>query len=290
MKLHRWSIARGRVLGPAPFFVAGIVNVTPDSFYDGGKCFDPDLAVAHGRLLTGQGADILDVGGESTRPFSEAVDLESELQRVIPVVTALAKLESEDPAGRERGGPVVSVDTTKAEVARQALETGALIVNDVSACRFDAALADVLVQHQPGYVLMHSQGRPREMQREPKYSDVVSELLSFFEERLHFLTRAGLQESRIVLDPGIGFGKLLEHNLTILRDIDRFGIFGLPVYIGLSNKSLFGGLLGLDVGQRTGATQVATALLGAKGVAVHRVHEVAAARQALTLAQAMTQA
>jgi dihydropteroate synthase len=182
------------------------------------------------------------------------------------------------------------VDTNKAEVARHCLDAGASIINDVSACRFDPSLLDVLVDRQPGYVLMHSQGLPREMQIEPKYDDVVSEILAFFEERLHFLTESGLEESRIVLDPGIGFGKTLEHNMTILRDIDRFGMFGLPVYIGLSNKSLFGGLLGLEVGQRAGATQAATALLGYRGVAVHRVHEVAAARHALTLAQAMTQA
>ncbi|MGE4293186.1 MAG: dihydropteroate synthase [Desulfovibrio sp.] len=290
MKSYQWTIARGRVLGPAPFFVAGIVNVTPDSFFDGGKCYDPALALEHGRMLAAEGADILDVGGESTRPYSELVSLDQELARVLPVVRGLAGLDWGVPSGSGLWPPVVSVDTNKAEVARRALEAGAAIINDVSACRFDPGLLDVLVEHQPGYVLMHSLGLPREMQVEPKYNDVVAEILAFFEERLHALTSAGLAESRIVLDPGIGFGKTLEHNLTILRDIDRFGIFGLPVYIGLSNKSLFGGLLGLEVGQRAGVTQAATALLGARGVAVHRVHQVAAARQALTLAQAMTQA
>ncbi|WP_022661588.1 dihydropteroate synthase [Paucidesulfovibrio longus] len=290
MKLQQWTIARGRVLGPAPFFVAGIVNVTPDSFYDGGKCFDPAMAVAHGRSLALEGADILDVGGESTRPFSELVSLDEELSRVVPVVEALAAHDWSQLPRVGGEAPVVSVDTNKAEVARRCLDAGASIINDVSACRFDPSLLDVLVDRQPGYVLMHSLGLPREMQIEPRYDDVVSEILAFFEERLHFLTKAGLSESRIVLDPGIGFGKTLEHNMSILRDIDRFGMFGLPVYIGLSNKSLFGGLLGLEVGQRAGATQAATALLGYRGVAVHRVHEVAAARHALTLAQAMTQA
>lgn len=289
MKLHQWTISRGRVLGPAPFFLAGIVNVTPDSFYDGGKCFDSSLAVAHARKLAEEGAQILDIGGESTRPFSDSVSEADELNRVVPVVEALVNFSGMH-FDNAQITPVISVDTTKAKVALRALEAGAGIINDVSACRFDPALVDVLVDHQPGYVLMHSLGSPKEMQQAPKYDDVVSEILAFFEERLTFLTKAGLDASRIVLDPGIGFGKLLEHNLTILRDIDRFGIFGLPIYIGLSNKSLFGGLLGLDVEQRSGATQVATALLGTKGVAIHRVHDVAAARQALTLAQAMMQA
>lgn len=281
-----WKIARGRVLGPAPFFVAGIVNVTPDSFYDGGEHQDAATALAYARTLLAQGADMLDVGGESTRPFSELVTLEQELARVLPVVEALSR----DEAFRDPEPPVISVDTNKAEVARRTLEAGASIVNDVSACRFDPALADVLAAYKPGYVLMHAQGLPREMQREPKYDDVVSDLLAFFEERLQYLTRAGLPESRIVLDPGIGFGKSREHNFAILKNIDRFMVFGLPIYMGLSNKSLFGDLLGLDVTRRTAATQVATALLWTRGVAVHRVHDVAAARQALILAQAMTQA
>ncbi|MDD4952443.1 MAG: dihydropteroate synthase [Desulfovibrionaceae bacterium] len=267
----------GGVLGPAPFFVAGIVNVTPDSFYDRGRHPDPERAVAHALDLAAQGADILDVGGESTRPFAAEVDAAEEAGRVIPVITALAR---EFGPGR---GPVLSVDTYKAPVAAQALEAGARIVNDVSACAFDPGLIEVLAQYRPGYVLMHSQGRPGEMQKAPRYRDVVSEVLSFFEDRLAVLVRAGLPEARIVLDPGIGFGKLLEHNLELLKNVERFMALGRPLYLGLSNKSLWGGLLGLEVHERSGVTQAATALMAARGVAVHRVHEVDAARQALTV-------
>ncbi|MEF2146125.1 MAG: dihydropteroate synthase [Desulfovibrionaceae bacterium] len=286
MQQHAWKIGRGKVLGPAPFFIAGVVNVTPDSFYDGGKCAATEDAVRHGRVLAGQGAHILDIGGESTRPFAEPVSEAEELRRVIPVVRELAK-NVDGGLSIDDSGPVVSVDTTKAEVARQALQAGALIVNDVSACRFDPALLDVLVEYQPGYVLMHTQGGPRNMQRDPKYADVVSEVSAFFEEQLGLLTEAGLKESRIVLDPGIGFGKTLEHNLAILQHIDRFRAFGLPVYVGLSNKSLWGGLLGLGVDSRQEATVVATALMAAKGVAIHRVHDVSAADQALKIVQAI---
>ncbi|WP_078716647.1 dihydropteroate synthase [Paucidesulfovibrio gracilis] len=279
---HQWTIARGRVLGPAPFFVAGIVNVTPDSFYDGGEWDDPAVAVRHAQSLAAQGADILDIGGESTRPGAELVEAEAELQRVLPVVRAL-----KSGADSDSSGPVISVDTNKAEVARQVLKAGADIINDVSACRFDPALVDVLAEYQPGYVLMHSSGLPRDMQKRPQYQDIVSELLSFFEGRLKALQQAGLDESRIVLDPGIGFGKTLEHNLTLLRQMQRFCELGFPVYVGLSNKSMFGDLLGLSVRERGEATRVATALLATRGVAVHRVHEVALARNALTLATAM---
>jgi dihydropteroate synthase len=286
---HQWTIGRGRVLGPAPFLLAGIVNVTPDSFYDGGRWRDCNAAVEHASELACQGAHILDLGGESTRPGSELVGEEEELRRVLPVVQALIR-EGIAHAGAEADGPVVSVDTNKAPVARAVLEAGAAIINDVSAFRFDPGLLDVLVQYQPGYVLMHSAGLPKEMQRQPQYKDVVSNLLTFFEERLNILARAGLDSSRIVLDPGIGFGKTLEHNLDILRHIDRFKIFGLPIYMGLSNKSMFGDLLGLPVDQRGAATQVATALLGVRQVAIHRVHDVCGASNALTLAKAMTQA
>lgn len=269
-----WNIARGGALGPAPFLIAGIVNVTPDSFYDGGKYDTVASGIKHGRELARQGADILDVGGESTRPYADKVSLEQELDRVIPVVTTLA---------HEKVAQAVSVDTYKAQVAARALDAGADIVNDVSAFRFDPELLDVLGQYKPGYVLMHSLGRPEEMQDDPRYASVVDDILAFFEERLVMLDKAGLPGDNIVLDPGIGFGKLLEHNLEILRNIERFMELGLPLYMGLSNKSLWQHLLGLEVGQRRNATQVATALLAARGVPIHRVHEVELARQSLTI-------
>ncbi|MBU1039716.1 MAG: dihydropteroate synthase [Proteobacteria bacterium] len=281
---NTWHVSGGRVLGPAPFLVAGIVNVTPDSFFDGGRFLDPQAALAQGRELVQAGAHILDVGGESTRPGAAPVTEADELARVVPVIEALAGLS--DPDKGE--SPTLSVDTYKARVAVAALGAGAFIVNDISACRFDPELLDVLAQHKPGYVLMHSLGRPGTMQQDPRYTDVVGEIMDFFEQRLSALTKAGLPEASIVLDPGIGFGKLLEHNLAILRGLERFGALGRPLFVGLSNKSLWGQLLGLAPGQRQNATAVATGLLVARGVLVHRVHEVASAHQAGVIATAIT--
>jgi dihydropteroate synthase len=259
------------VLGPAPFFIAGIVNVTPDSFYDGGQNFDTHKAVEHGRLLGAQGADILDVGGESTRPFADPVSLDDELARVVPVIRELSR------------DYIVSVDTVKSEVARCAVEAGAAIVNDVSAFAQDPALLEVVADLKPGYVLMHSQGTPEEMQLSPSYDNVLDDILSFFEKSLEKLIKSGLPENHIVIDPGIGFGKTLEHNLEILRRIDRFVDLGFPVYMGLSNKSLWGKLLGLEPDERQNATQAATAVLAARGVPIHRVHEVALTSQTLKI-------
>lgn len=277
-----WQVMGGRVLGPAPFLVAGILNVTPDSFYDGGAHDLPEQAAAHAARLLTEGADMLDVGGESTRPGARPVDAAEELARVMPAIRATLALR--DVHGRQ---PAVSVDTYKAEVAARALEAGAVIVNDVSACRFDEGLVDVLAQHKPGYVLMHSLGRPADMQKAPAYDDVMEDILAFFEERLNHLVRRGLPEACIVLDPGIGFGKALAHNLDILRKVERFLTLGRPVYMGLSNKSLWQKLLDLGPTERQTATAVATALTWAKGARIHRVHEVALARQSLRIAEAI---
>jgi len=301
-----WTIKGGGVLGPAPFLLAGIVNITPDSFYDGGAHDTFASAVAHARSLTAEGADMLDLGGESTRPGAPEVTEAEELARVVPVLRELAAdsgggadsrlspadqpdATPEDPALHAPvTPPVLAVDTYKARVAAAALEAGARVINDISACLFEPELLDVVAQYKPGYVLMHSQGRPGTMQRDPRYGNVVDEILLFFEERLHALTAAGVPEANIVLDPGIGFGKLLQHNLDILRGVERFGKLGRPVYMGLSNKTVWGMLLGLGPKERQNATAVATALLAARGVLVHRVHEVALARQAALVAQAIT--
>ncbi|WP_027722614.1 dihydropteroate synthase [Maridesulfovibrio zosterae] len=272
-KDYSWTIKGGRVLGPAPFFIAGIVNVTPDSFYDGGKNFDYQQAVAHGVELARQGAHILDVGGESTRPFADPVSVKDELERVIPVVRELSSKY------------VVSVDTVKSEVARAALENGAGIINDVSAFAQDPALLEVIGDSKPGYVLMHSQGTPEKMQLSPHYDNIIEEILTFFKKSLEKLVKSGLPERNIVVDPGIGFGKSLEHNLDILRNIDKIMDLGFPVYMGLSNKSLWGKLLGLKPDERQNATQAATAVLAAKGVPIHRVHEVALTSQTLKIVQ-----
>lgn len=273
-----WRLGRGRVLDCRNALVVGIVNVTPDSFYDGGRHPDTATAVAHGVRLAGEGADMLDVGGESTRPGAPELPLADEVARVVPVVRELAAALP---------GVPLSVDTYKADCAAAALEAGAVVINDISACAFDPALVDVLVAEKPGYVLMHGQGRPETMQHDPRYDDVVEDILAFFEDRLTGLVRAGLPEDRVVLDPGIGFGKRVEHNVAILRHLDRFLVLGRPLYLGLSNKALFGALLDLPVGERGAATAVASALAAGRGARIHRVHDVAGVRQALRLAASL---
>ncbi len=273
-----WKLYGGREITPAPFLIVGILNVTPDSFFDGGMYNSYDKALEHAGKMLEDGAHILDVGGESTRPFSRRVGEREEKSRVIPVIRAIKE---------KYPGAVISVDTYKGTVARDALNAGALIVNDVSGFRFDPSLLEVLSEFRPGYVLMHSLGRPEDMQRDPKYEDVVDEIMSFFEERMKILVDAGLEESNIVLDPGIGFGKLLEHNLEILKNIDKFYSLGRPIFMGLSNKSLWEKLLGVKVGEREYATQVATALLARRGVLIHRVHNVKLTFDTLKIVEAI---
>lgn len=273
-----WRLGGGRTLDCRRDRVVGIVNATPDSFYDGGRHGDVAAAVSHGLRLAGEGADMLDVGGESTRPGAAPVTDAEEIGRVVPVIAELARRLPDMP---------LAVDTYRAGCAAAALAAGACAVNDVSGLAFDPALLEVVAQRKPGYVLMHSKGRPDVMQRDPRYGDVVGEILAYFEQGLTRLIRAGLPEDHVVLDPGIGFGKLPVHNLEILRHLGRFTALGRPVYLGLSNKSLFGALLGLPVGERTLATAVASALCAGRGARLHRVHDVAAVKQALGLAAAL---
>src|SRR3954451_8833506 len=210
----------------------GVVNVTPDSFSDGGIHLDPDVAVAAARRMVEDGAAIVDVGGESTRPGSAGVSVEEELQRVVPVLDRL-------------GGEVpLSIDTSKASVARAALERGAILVNDVTALRSDPEVADVVAASGAYLCLMHMQGEPRTMQADPRYDDVVSEVAAFLEERLVFAVAAGIAEERICLDPGFGFGKTVEHTLALLRGIPVLAGLGRPLLVGLSRKSALGRLLG----------------------------------------------
>lgn len=270
-----WEMSGGRTLGPAPFFVVGILNVTPDSFYDGGRSAATAEAVSNGLALLDHGADILDIGGESTRPFSDPVSEDEELDRVVPVVREILA---------RRPDAVLSIDTTKARVALQCLQAGARIINDVSALQWDAALGAVVAEYGAGYVLMHSLGTPKTMQVEPVYDDVIDEIRRFFEEHLKRLERLGISLSQVTLDPGIGFGKTLRHNLDILHRIDVFHEFGLPLFMGLSNKSLWKGLLGRDGQERNAATLAATVALYGQGVRIHRVHEVRETRDALTVA------
>lgn len=272
-----WHAKGGRRLTPPRAFgVMGIVNITPDSFFDGGIHADAPHALAHARLLLDQGADILDLGAESSRPGATELTSSQELSRLLPVLLCVR---------RQAPGATISVDTYHADTAAAALEVGADIVNDISACSFDPGLLDVLIQYKPGYVLMHGRGRPATMQDAPRYADIRREVIAFFEREMARLVRAGLPENRIVLDPGIGFGKTLEHNLALLQHPEDWKGFGRPVLMALSMKSVFGGLLGLPPAARALPTAVATALLWAKGVFWHRVHHVAEALQSLQLAQ-----
>lgn len=273
-----WYVKGGRALKtPSPFGVMGIVNLTPDSFYDGGVHHMPPAGLEHALILLEQGADILDLGAESSRPGAAELPPDEEIQRLAPVLMGLR---------HQAPWATVSVDTYHAATAAAVLEQGAVIINDISACAFDPALLDVLVQYKPGYVLMHSQGRPQTMQHNPRYEDVRREVREFFERNLARLVRAGLPEDRIVLDPGIGFGKTLAHNLELLAHPEDWLGFGRPVLMALSMKSVFGGLLSLPPARRGAATVAATALLRARGIFWHRVHHVADARQALAVATA----
>jgi dihydropteroate synthase len=254
----------------------GVINVTPDSFSDGGRFLDADAAVAHGRRLAAEGADILDVGGESTRPGSQPVEEGEELRRVVPVVEALAD-----------GNARISIDTTKSAVARAAIDAGATILNDVSAFRFDPALAGLVADANVDCCLMHMLGEPRTMQDDPRYDDVVSDVKSFLEERVAFAVAQGVHEDRIWLDPGIGFGKTVEHNLELLRRLDEIVAIGRPVVIGTSRKSFLGKLVGgRDAGDRLPGTIATNVLALERGATVFRVHDVAQNADALHVAAA----
>jgi dihydropteroate synthase len=256
----------------------GVVNVTPDSFSDGGVNFDPDDAVASARRMLDEGAAIVDVGGESTRPGAEGVTVDEELRRVVPVLEQL-------------DGLPVSIDTSKAEVARRALELGAELVNDVTALRGDPRLAEVVAGSDAYLCLMHMQGEPRTMQADPRYDDVVSEVAAFLEERLRAAVEAGIAEERICVDPGIGFGKTVEHNFELIRRLDELTALGRPVVVGFSRKSSLGKLLG-DPDATTGSVAASVGAAVAayeRGATILRVHDVrehvealAAARAALT--------
>ncbi len=256
----------------------GVVNVTPDSFSDGGEFLDPDAAVAHGAQLAADGAAILDIGGESTRPGAEPVSEEEELRRTIPVVEGLAA---------ENSGWEISIDTTKSAVAEAALEAGAALVNDVSALRFDPAMAGLIADRNAGCCLMHMLGEPRTMQSDPRYDDVVSEVKSFLEERLAFAVAEGIAEDRVWLDPGIGFGKTAQHNLELLRRLDELVAIGRPVVVGTSRKSFLGKLAGgRDESERLPGTIATNVLALERGARIFRVHDVAQNRDALVIAAA----
>jgi dihydropteroate synthase len=254
----------------------GVVNVTPDSFSDGGLFLDPEAAIAHGRELAAAGAEILDVGGESTRPGAKAVAEEEELRRVVPVVEGLADT-----------GAQISVDTSKASVAKAALDAGAEIVNDVTALRGDPEMAALCAERGATVVLMHMLGGPRTMQDDPRYDDVVAEVGGFLAERLEVATAAGIAEERVWLDPGIGFGKTAAHNMELLRRLGELRELGRPLVVGTSRKSFIGRVDGSAADERLGGTIASSVIAAAEGADVLRVHDVAEMRQALTVAAAI---
>lgn len=266
----------GRV--SADFTLMGVVNVTPDSFSDGGLFLRPGRAVVHARALVEEGAEILDIGGESTRPGAEPVEAEEELARVLPVLEALAPA---CPNVR------LSIDTSKAVVAREAIRRGVTLVNDVTALRGDARMVEVVAQSGAECCLMHMLGQPRTMQVDPRYDDVVADVKAFLEERLAFAVDNGIGESKVILDPGIGFGKTLEHNLELIRRLDELVALGRPVMVGASRKSFLGRITGReDPHQRVVGTVAVNVLAYERGARLFRVHDVAPTRDALAVAAA----
>jgi dihydropteroate synthase len=262
---------------PRPALVMGIINVTPDSFSDGGKFLDASAAVAHALKLAGQGAEILDIGGESTRPGAEPVSETEELRRVLPVIEQLA-------------GQVkipLSIDTMKPAVARAALEAGASIVNDIAANRDNDAMRRVVAEYQAGYVCMHAQGTPQTMQENPVYADVVGEVGDFFRERLKKLKAEGVPADQVVLDVGIGFGKTMEHNLLLLANLHRFTTMARPLLIGVSHKSFIGKLLGTNLDERLPASLACACRAVESGVQIIRAHDVAETVQAVRMTEAV---
>ena len=259
------------------FTLMGVVNVTPDSFSDGGRYFESSAAIAHGLQLELEGAAILDIGGESTRPGAEPVGAAEELRRVLPVIEGLVAAGSKAR---------ISIDTSKSEVAAEALAAGATYVNDVTAFRGDPELADVVASARADCCLMHMLGDPRTMQDDPRYDDVVCDIREFLEERMAFALACGIERERIMLDPGIGFGKTLEHNLELLRRLDELVAIGRPLVIGTSRKSFLGRITGREPDERVAATIATSVLAYERGARVFRVHDVGPIRDALAVTAA----
>jgi len=262
--------------GPA---VVGILNVTPDSFSDGGNFFDPEAAAEHAASMLDEGAGIIDVGGESSRPGSDPVSQEEEARRVVPVIERIIAARPE---------AVISVDTYRSAVAAAALDAGASIVNDVSALRGDPSMISVVAEAQCPVILMHMQGEPKTMQREPRYTDVVREVKDFLRSRAEHAVRAGVRAENIIVDPGIGFGKTLDHNLALLRDLEAVVDLGFPVLVGASRKRFIGSITGVEeAAERVFGTVATTVLAYEKGATLFRVHDVRANSEALAVAEAV---
>ena len=267
-----------RPWSPGPV-VVGILNVTPDSFSDGGNFLDPEAAARHATAMLDEGAAIIDVGGESTRPGSDPVPQEEEIRRVVPVIERILAARPE---------AVISIDTYRSETAAAALEAGARIVNDITALRGDHRMAPVVADARSPVILMHMQGEPKTMQQEPRYKDVVSEVRDFLASRAEHAVAAGIGPENIIVDPGIGFGKKLEHNLALLRNLEVVVELGFPVLIGASRKRFVGSITGVEeAAERVFGTVATTVLAYERGATLFRVHDVRANREALAVAEAV---
>ena len=257
--------------------IMGILNVTPDSFSDGGRFFKFDDAVRQGIKMAEEGADIIDIGGESTRPGSDSVSLEEELSRVIPVIKTLSQ-QMDIP---------ISIDTYKAEVAKEALDAGARMINDISALRFDPELKKIAAQCNVPVVLMHILGTPKNMQENPRYEDVIGEITGYLKESIKIATDAGIDKEKIIIDPGIGFGKRLEDNLNILKNLKKFSILNCPILIGCSRKSFIGKILNLPAEERLEGSLAALAVAVMNGANIVRVHDVKESKRVTELVDAI---
>ena len=273
----RWTARDVTFEFPRPMLVMGIVNTTPDSFVDGGRFTDTDTAVEHALRLADEGAEIIDIGGESTRPGSDPVSAQEELRRVMPLIGCLAK----------HGQSVISIDTQKPAVAKAALDAGASIVNDIAANRESPEMWQHVAEAKAGYVCMHMQGTPQTMQAKPRYDDVLREVDSFFSSRLAKLGEHGISGEQVALDPGIGFGKELEHNIKLLSGLNQFRVAKRPILVGMSRKSFIGKLLGTPTGDRLPASLACAAWSAIEGAHIVRVHDVAETVQAVRMAEAL---
>jgi len=260
--------------------VMGILNVTPDSFSDGGRFTQAEALATQVKAMLDSGADLIDVGGESTRPYAEPVSEHEELRRVLPAIACIRSLHRSIP---------ISIDTTKAEVARQALNAGADIINDVSALRFDPEMIRIAIAHEAPVILMHMRKTPKDMQDEPVYDDVIQEITDFLVERISWATQQGLDRRRIIVDPGLGFGKTVAHNLTILKNLRTFKNLECPLLIGHSRKGFIGKLLALEAQERDLATAMISAYCATQGADILRVHDVGKTMQAVRLHEAILQ-
>lgn len=271
-------VIRGTVLPLAErVHVIGILNVTPDSFSDGGQYMNPDAAVAHALAMGEQGADVIDIGAESSRPGAVPIDEEEERRRLIPIVRAVCR----------RTAIPVSIDTTKASIAEQALDVGAALINDITALRWDARMANVVAKAGAGLILMHMQGNPQTMQDAAHYTDVVAEVRQFLKARMDAAKEAGVPSDRILLDPGIGFGKNCQHNVALLNQLDTFRTLGRPLVVGVSRKAFIGKILGRPIDQRLMGTAGAVAVAVMKGARMVRVHDVAPIRDVVKIVEAL---